>query len=114
MISRRWLVALLVVFALSMASVAFARGAPTTKKAFSPAATVESVTPSVADVPAIAGHEAVLNLTTKTQILATSKQYGADTSASSRLSTTVDWRFINASGYDSTTGNRSMRAVLRA
>lgn len=100
MINKLGSVAIVAVLVLCMASIALARGAPTKQKAFTSQAVVSvQVAPVVANVPPMTtGFDVIENISTPAYSrLATANQYSADTSATLRLSSTVDWRTLTSS-----------------
>lgn len=86
------LVALMLV--ISIASFAFARGAPTKKAFTSKAVVAERVTPQAVTVPAQAGYDVIQNLTEPR--VSNTQDVSAVTTGRRRLSSTVDWRSTNA------------------
>lgn len=90
-LSVRMLIVL--VFALSVATVALARGTPTKQKAFTSNAAVEVVSPIVTTAPVMIGYDVIENISTQTrdQLIA-HNTLNVDTSARSRLSSTRAWR----------------------
>jgi hypothetical protein len=111
-------VAIVAVFMLCMTSVALARGAPTREKAFSDQAIVSAhVAPVVANVPPMTtGYDVIENISTPAfSRLASANHYSVDTSATLRLSATVDWRTLtSASIARSARSGPNSVLVLRA
>src|SRR5437773_2642951 len=94
----RRLIGMLVAFmlAISIASFAFARGAPN-KKAFASKAdaVIEMVAPTPVAIPLMSGYDVIQNISVQPR-MANAQHFAAVTTDSRRLSSTVDWRSINA------------------
>lgn len=87
-----------VMLAISIASVALARGAPTKQKAFTSKAAVESVSPTIVSAPVMTGYDVIENISEQRDLSIAQNQVDVVTTARRGLSTTVGWQSIEAAG----------------